>query len=480
MINYEHLLRHLGIARQGRPWYAFLLSRSPWVTGGFVLAILFASLVVGQLPGSLQTLLLLGLGALAAVVVLYAFPGIMFPSLIFLSLFLPLSIGTGTGTDINGAVLVLCGYFGFWLLKTLSYREAIVLPQTRATWALLGLLATGFISFLAGQLPWFSRMSTAPLAAQLAGLSLFLFSAMAFFLVPLQIQKLSWLKHGSWLLLAIGGVYLLGRVIPGPIGRGIDDLFSGGSTGSVFFVWLGALSFGQFLFNRRLQPLVRGALFVFIAALLFVLFIQTGGWKSGWMPLLVTVGTIAILHEPRLALLAAPVAVYFGLDAMSFLVQGDEYSLSTRLEAWQIIGELVSVNPILGLGPANYHYYTPLIPIRGYFVRFNSHNQYVDLIAQTGLVGLAFYSWFLVEVGLLAWRLRLRVKEGFASGYVYGAIGGLAGVIAAGFLGDWVLPFVYNIGLAGFRSSILAWLFFGGLLVIERHVSAAEDEAYSA
>jgi hypothetical protein len=40
--------------------------------------------------------------------------------------------------------------------------------------------------------------------------------------------------------------------------------------------------------------------------------------------------------------------------------------------------------------------------------------------------------------------------------------------MVAGGLADWVLPFVYNIGLNGFRASILAWMFLGGLVSIEQ------------
>jgi hypothetical protein len=40
-------------------------------------------------------------------------------------------------------------------------------------------------------------------------------------------------------------------------------------------------------------------------------------------------------------------------------------------------------------------------------------------------------------------------------------------------LGDWIIPFVYNVGLKGFRASVLGWIFLGGLVVIER-VTAAE------
>ena len=51
------------------------------------------------------------------------------------------------------------------------------------------------------------------------------------------------------------------------------------------------------------------------------------------------------------------------------------------------------------------------------------------------------------------------------------AFGGLIGTLVAGTLGDWVLPFFYNVGMNGFRSSILTWIFLGGLVIIERTVA---------
>jgi hypothetical protein len=47
----------------------------------------------------------------------------------------------------------------------------------------------------------------------------------------------------------------------------------------------------------------------------------------------------------------------------------------------------------------------------------------------------------------------------------------LAGIVAtviAAILGDWVLPFVYNVGLAGFRASILPWIFIGGVISLDQ------------
>jgi O-antigen ligase len=141
------------------------------------------------------------------------------------------------------------------------------------------------------------------------------------------------------------------------------------------------------------------------------------------------------------------------------------------------MAQIIRISPLLGLGFANYYWYTPLFPIRGYAVSFNSHNNYVDIVAQMGLVGLVCFLWILWEVGRLGWRLRERVPAGFAQAYVYGALGGLAGMVVAGMLGDWVLPFFYNVGLNGLRATTLGWLFLGGLVSLEQMVLAQKLSA---
>ncbi|MCX6044220.1 MAG: O-antigen ligase family protein, partial [Chloroflexi bacterium] len=191
-------------------------------------------------------------------------------------------------------------------------------------------------------------------------------------------------------------------------------------------------------------------------------------WKSGWVPALVSIAAMLGLFSPNLGVLLAIGGTIPAPRMLSDVIGTDEYSYGTRLDAWSIVLKIVKVDPILGLGPANYHWYTPLFPIRGYAVQFNSHSQYIDLIAQTGALGLGCFLWFAWAVGRLCWRLRTTAPEGFARAYVYGAFGGLIGSLVAGALGDWVLPFFYNVGLNGFRSSILTWLFLGGLVVIDK------------
>jgi O-antigen ligase len=158
-------------------------------------------------------------------------------------------------------------------------------------------------------------------------------------------------------------------------------------------------------------------------------------------------------------------AVLLGLTPLVNLggeiIESDVYSFETRIEAWEILWEIIKVNPLFGLGPANYYFYTPLFSIRGYNVSFNSHNQYVDVVAQIGLLGLICLIWFFWEIGKIGWGLMKRAPEGFEKAFAFGAMGGLVGTIVAGMLGDWIVPFVYNVGFSGFRASMFAWLFLG-------------------
>jgi O-antigen ligase len=257
-------------------------------------------------------------------------------------------------------------------------------------------------------------------------------------------------------------------------------LLPSGSRGSLFYVWLIAIAFSQVLINQKLSKYARIALIGLLLITFYVTFYKQFGWKSGWIPPLAALGTIIILRYPKLGIILAVLAVIIFRDAPSQIISTDEYSYTTRLVAWEIIWkEIIKVNPFLGLGPANYYYYTPLYPILGFSVEFNSHNNYVDLIAQIGLLGLASFAWFAVELGILGGKLLKKIPNGFSQAYVYAVLGGLVGTLVAGMLGDWIIPFVYNIGLRGFRASVIGWLFMGGLVVIEQVYSAQKREVIS-
>jgi hypothetical protein len=237
---------------------------------------------------------------------------------------------------------------------------------------------------------------------------------------------------------------------------------------TVFYIWLVAMAFSQAAFNKDLRSGWRLVLGGVVLVTIYILFVLKFADKSGWLSCFVAIAVIIMARSWRAGLALAPLAALSALYLWSGLVASDDYSISTRFDALLIMAQIIKFSPILGLGFANYYWYTPLFPIRGYAVSFNSHNNYVDIVAQTGVVGLVCFLWLVWELGWLGWRLRREVPAGFAQAYVYGALGGLAGMVVAGFLGDWVLPFFYNLGLNGFRSSMIGWLFLGGLVSLEQ------------
>lgn len=373
-------------------------------------------------------------------------------------------------SGLNLSMVMIALMLGLWLFDMVVYKRQIQLVPSRTLWPLFIFLAVAGIAFVVGQLPWLSFVLHAPIGAQLGGLSIIVLSAAIFLLVANQIDDLRWLSWITWAFLAVGVLSIVVRSLLPELGLSTRNLLP--QAGTVFYIWMVAIAFSQAVFNQNLHPRWRIALAGLVLLILYIMFFWKYNDKSGWLSCFVCVGAIIICRYPRAIVAMIPFGLLAAKAMWSGIVSTDEYSITTRLDAWIIIGQIIKISPIWGLGFANYYWYTPLFPIRGYAVSFNSHNNYVDIAAETGIIGLACYLWLLWEIGWLAWRLRNQVPAGFAQAYVYGALGGLAAMVAAGMLGDWVLPFFYNVGLNGFRSSMLGWFFLGGLVSLAHMVTS--------
>jgi hypothetical protein len=368
-------------------------------------------------------------------------------------------------SGLNLTMIMVALLLGLWLLQMITRQHQVQIAPSRTLLPLLFFLIVAALSFGVGQLPWLTFALHAPMGAQLGGLSIIILSAGTLLLAANQIRDLRWLSWLTWAFLAVATLSLLVRSVLPVIGLPTRDLFL--PVGTVFYIWVVAMAFSQALFNGDLHPGWRFALGGLVLVTIYVLFVLKFGDKSGWLSSFACIAAIITARSWRAGLALVPVAVLAAIYLWSGLVATDEYSISTRFDAWLIMAQIIRISPLLGLGFANYYWYTPLFPIRGYAVSFNSHNNYVDIVAQMGVLGLVCFLWLVWELGRLGWRLRTNVPTGFARAYAYGALGGLAGMVVAGMLGDWVLPFFYNVGLNGFRSSMLGWLFLGGLVSIE-------------
>lgn len=366
----------------------------------------------------------------------------------------------------NASILMVILICVLWLLDMFIVKREFKFATSRAIRPAIYMLAVCIVAFGLGQVPWFAFGQQAPFDAQLGGFAIYFFSIATMIMTANLITDTKWLQAIMWTFVGLGAIYVLGNAANL---TAIDVIYQEGIyANSMFWMWMVTMTLGQVLFNDELSRRRRILISIIFAATFFVAFVQQNDWKSGWVPAAVAAMALVALRYPKLIPLGIALALIYGGFVAQELISTDQYSWDTRVDAWLVVLDISRASPLFGLGFANYYWYAQLFNLRGYYIQFNSHSQYVDLIAQTGIAGLLCFVWILVEIGLLAWFLKDKLKDGFSRGYVYSMIGGVAGVVVAAFLVDWVLPFAYNIGLEGFRASILPWIFFGGLIGLEQ------------
>ncbi len=414
-------------------------------------------------------------------------------------------LGTGTESELNLAFLLVPAMFGIWVVKGLLDGSLHIMRSPVMSALIFFIVATS-LSLAASSILWNPFAELAPFNTRVAAWGLYVFSALALITVAHQINDVRWLKWFVAAFVTIAGIQAVARIFPqlAPVAQ----FYPNGSTGSLFWVWLVVMSGSQSIFNRSMDWRLRVLLGILTIATIYAqVHPDARHWASGWIPVISAVICLVFLVNPRIGIIVGLLATGYWLTTMYqtdfttrptvdlleltsgqtletlVLFSDDQYSFISRIAAWQIILQKIFLNsPIFGVGPANYYFYTPQFPIFGWYVKFNSHNQFVDILAQTGVLGMIGFIWFFGAISAVGWKLRSIVTDDFERAYVFGCLAGLGGTLVACVLGDWFLPFPYNVGVAGFRSSIIAWIFLGGLLMLKRqhdaHQPVSEDSNF--
>lgn len=451
--------------------------QSSLLTAAVALAVLALAFLLGQrASASWLALLVAGIGAVA----LLQTPRLGLLAIVAAALLIPLEFGTGTEVSLNAVTLLLPAMLALGVLDMVRRRQ-ITFVSTRANLPLALFLLAGLFSLVFGVVTWDPTVprSSNFLLVQLAQWGIFALSAGAFWLAANLIKDEVWLRRLTWAFLLIaGGVAILGA-LPG-LGSLTGRFTTVAFIRAPLWVLLFGLAGGQLLFNRRLTSGPRLFLLAVLAAALVYAFVQQQEAASNWVGIAATLGLLLWLRFPRLRwliVLAIVVLAALGVlfPAVYDFAGGDaewRESGGSRLALTERVIDVSMRNPITGLGPAAYRPYAAMTPLRyrgaNWIVpQVNSHNNYVDLFSQVGIVGLVLLLWFAAEIALLGRRLHARFTSGFASGYVNGMLAVGAGALVVMIFADWLLPFVYNIGFPGFQASVLVWLFLGGLVALE-------------
>jgi O-antigen ligase len=105
-----------------------------------------------------------------------------------------------------------------------------------------------------------------------------------------------------------------------------------------------------------------------------------------------------------------------------------------RINIWRATLELIKAHPVNGVG---FGAFATVIPryhdAAGGITPQQAHNDYLELLASGGLIGLAIGVWFVTTLILLA-RQRLRSEDCFRRSACLGALTGIFGVAIHSFL----------------------------------------------
>jgi O-antigen ligase len=254
-------------------------------------------------------------------------------------------------------------------------------------------------------------------------------------------------------------------------------------------MWAGGFAFAILVYYWKV-PLYGLALAALaLAGFLYYNLIQNTAWLSGWLPLLVMCAVIAWFRSRRLFVLLSIAAVIMLLLNYDFIyakvVQSnlDEGS-GSRIDIWGVAVDHVLRHPLFGSGPAGYAaYYMTYNPLDAR----STHNNYFDVLAQNGIVGLLLFLALIIRLAIMGLRNIAesnRQQDVFVRIFAVCTVAGIVGGLAAMMLGDWVLPFAYNQTITGFDNALFTWLFWGGIaslywLNAESRQRKAEESAIS-
>jgi hypothetical protein len=444
------------------------------VLAGLVATLLAVGFVTSRVPPELVLI-----AVAAPPVVLLALSRLEYGvlAIILAAAFVRFSLPTGTESRIVASLLMTIIFIVLWLAKMLVVSRKLHLKPSSINVPLLAFALTAVISYAwsnAFRDPLVIVWSTWPVV-QLGGLAVIILLPGAFILTANTISEVRWLKLLCWLMILVGVLALAAYFL----NIGLSFL----NTGGLFSLWFVSMTYSQALFNKRLPFGARLILLGLVGIWIYVYFITRVTWLSGWLPALVTIAVISFVKSKRLFLVfLLLVAVYMGVnwDYYTGTILADESAESghTRLAAWAHNWRVTGQHILFGVGPAGYAvYYMSYFPSEA----MATHSNYIDILSQTGIVGLFFCLWFFAALGWTGYKLcmRLRGAGGFSEGLASATLAGWAGCIVAMGLGDWLFPFVYTQTIAGFDYAVYSWVLLGGIVSLSNIHAPGETSEVS-
>jgi O-antigen ligase len=389
--------------------------------------------------------------------------------------FIPVDLPTGTESRLVDSLLLTVFFVGNWILRMIIVEKRLSLKPSPVNKFLLG-----FICVVPVSLAWSiifmdplvnpANLSSKFVFVQTAAALTIIMLPGAFLLVANHINDLKWLK-------AMAGIMLLAGLVAAPARLGLIN-FKPANDEGLFSMWIVGISAGLALFVETMPKSARGALLGLTGAWLYIRFILGISWLAGWLPSFIILGILILRRSKKLLFIGILVGLIFVAFQADYyldevLARESEESGSTRLAAWAVNWRVTGKHLLFGTGPAGYAaYYMSYFPEDA----MATHNNVIDILAQTGVIGLGLCLGFFFTLAWRGYKLcqRLQGRRDFSEALANIAFGGTVACIIMMIFGDWLFPFVYTQTIAGFDYIVYSWLFMGAIVVLDR-LTADQD-----
>lgn len=387
------------------------------------------------------------------------------------------TLPTGRESRLVISLLIAMILVGIWILQLLLSKGRMRLRTSPINLPIILFVAVNLVSYAWSSLlrdPLLLIWDSFPFV-QLAALAVNIILPLLGLMVSNKVRETRWLRILAWVMIALGTFIVLAALL----NLGIDRIFRNGMRG-LFSTWVVSLALAMALFNEQLSKTTRAFLLALVLAWTYYAVVREGQWLSGWLPFMVAGGVITYLRSWKLflvGLLVLGVVSVIKYDTLYYriYVANVEEGSAQRTDIWLPAFELVTRHPAFGVGPAGYAvYYMTYHPHNAR----SSHNNYFDILAQTGFIGFAVFIWIFAVFIAMANRLRkfLSGKRDFKEAYAHAALGGAVAALVAMMLGDWVIPFAYNQTITGFDNASFTWIFLGGMVSLYQIVGLGEKK----
>jgi O-antigen ligase len=381
------------------------------------------------------------------------------------------SLPTGTGSPLVISLVLTAVLTGMWVLRMALAEKRLALRPSPLNRPLFCLGAVILVSLAWGNIFHDPQVvfRSSFVVVQLASALTFLMELAAYLMVANLIRTEKQLGIMVGIMLFVGVAGWVGRVLSLPLPVDTEGLSAG---------WIISLAIGLALFDRQLSVYIRLALLALAGAWVYWGFGANLVWLAGWLPGFVAIGLLAFRRSKwlflSLGLVFAVIVLTNTHYFQVFMAFKQTNDVDTRSAAAQANWIITSQHWLLGTGPAGYAvYYMAYFPLAA----MATHNNFLDMVSQTGIIGLATVLWFFGAQCWYSYRLcrRLRGRGDFAEALANAVFAGsVFCVILMGF-GDWLFPFAYTQTIAGYRYTVYSWLFMGILPVLDRLTSSRSE-----